>query len=206
MASAEFAEVVGLTGYDLQNYGGGIPWEWRVRHWLRLTPSLRAGDSDHLGRVVPLSFVDPSNESFDVRWLPGFCQVYRRASIAGLLFDEDLPTYGGEDLDFSLRVGERGRMVMCGALRLRHYGDATQRVSRIARIRECGFGTGRLLAKRATRRGDRGRIVGTLAGYWLLDILKALRYGSGEGFLSAFARQQGMISGLRSIRKSLARP
>ena len=202
MGADDSRDLVGLTGYNDRANPGPSALEMRLRLWLALVPGLRPGCADHLGRAAPLSLPGPVEGWIPVQWLPGYCQVYRRAAIEDLLFDESLPTYGGEDLDFSLRAGRRGKMILCGTLMIAHHCDATQRVSRVERMRQCGFGVGRLMAKGSTGLGDIRRIAATVLGYLVFDLLKALAGRSIEGMQCAVARQRGILSGLRSLKES----
>ncbi len=61
----------------------------------------------------------------DVEWLSGCSMSYRVGHIDGLRFDVRRAGYGlGEDVDFSMRAAERGRLVWTPAARLEHHqGD-----------------------------------------------------------------------------------
>jgi len=64
------------------------------------------------------------------RALYGCNMVYRAAVIGDLRFDEALPLYGWqEDIDFSYRLGARGRLVQCDAMSGVHMGEKVGRTS-----------------------------------------------------------------------------
>ncbi|HEX4179478.1 MAG TPA: glycosyltransferase [Caulobacteraceae bacterium] len=65
-----------------------------------------------------------------LRGLYGCNMVIRAAAMKGLRFDENLPLYGWqEDVDFSHRVGARGRLVKCADLSGVHMGEKAGRSS-----------------------------------------------------------------------------
>src|SRR5271165_443792 len=94
---SDMQDVGGITAYDLLNYPMRMSARWYLRWLLGVMPGRDPGRVDHLGRAVPISFLKPWSGHKDVGWLPGFCMIYRRAVLEGLLFDEYLSTYGGED-------------------------------------------------------------------------------------------------------------
>jgi GT2 family glycosyltransferase len=64
------------------------------------------------------------------RALYGCNMVLRATAIADLRFDENLPLYAWqEDIDFSYRVGEKGRLVDCAAMAGVHMGEKAGRTS-----------------------------------------------------------------------------
>jgi GT2 family glycosyltransferase len=64
------------------------------------------------------------------RALYGCNMALRGAAIAELRFDENLPLYAWqEDIDFSCRVGARGRLVDCAAMAGVHMGEKIGRTS-----------------------------------------------------------------------------
>jgi glycosyltransferase involved in cell wall biosynthesis len=78
-------------------------------------------------------------DRFEVDWdtavrpkpgLYGCNMAYRVSAIGALRFDEKLPLYGWqEDVDFSSRLRERGRLVVCDALASVHMGEKAGRGS-----------------------------------------------------------------------------
>lgn len=188
----------GITAYDVLNYPQRITGRWRLRRLLRLVPSLEPGDVDRLGRAVPLSFALPGDARVPVRWLAGFCMVYRREAIRDLAFDEQLPTYAGEDRDFSTRVGRTWRLLLCGDLHAQHLITPAARETCPQRVYQMGFGFGRTFRKQRTRAIDWPLLAYSLAGEFTLDVVAWLRKPTREGLSLALARPRGVVAGLRS--------
>lgn len=203
----EMSDVGGLTGYDLEHYPQPVSWKWRLRNLLGTVPGLDPGAADRLGRHAPLAFVRQSSACLRVGWLPGFCMIYRRESIGDLRFDEGLPTYGGEDRDFSLFVGERWRLLLCGSLLVRHHWSPSARGPAVRRMYETGFGTGRAFAKRARGARDAASIAHYITCEFLMDLLAFVRRPSLHQLRVPFARARGIVAGLSSLpRAPRARP
>lgn len=197
-ARPDAAAVGGVTGYDELHYPEPIPWRWRLRRALGTVPGLEPGAADRLGRHVPHGFAAPTGGAREVGWLAGFCMAYRREAIAGLWFDEALPTYGGEDRDFSLRVGDRWRLWLCPELRLRHHGAPGGRSSAARRVYESGFGIGRGFAKRGRGARDLPAVLHYAAAELAIDLAACVARPSRVAWRMAFARVRGVASGYRS--------
>ncbi|HLG98194.1 MAG TPA: glycosyltransferase family 2 protein [Bryobacteraceae bacterium] len=201
----DMRNVGGVTGYDMVTYGGPMAIRWRIRNLLGAIPSLVPGAIDHLGRAVPVSFVPPFSGCKEVGWLAGFCMIYRRDAVEGLQFDECLPTYGGEDRDFSIQVGKLWRLVFCGDLRLNHHGTPEGRESDVCRMLQNSFGAGRRFAKGVRGLSDYLIIARTLVGDLLVDLLAWAAHPSRSGLLIPIARIQGLIQGWRSVGSARTR-
>jgi glycosyltransferase involved in cell wall biosynthesis len=197
----DMQDVGGITPYDTLHYPVPVTLRWRLRALFGVMPSLNPGETDYLGRAVPLSFLKPWSGSKEIGWLPGFCMIFRRASIEGLLFDELLPTYGGEDRDFSMRVGERHRLLICGDLHLQHHYAREGRDDGLNRLRECSFGAGRRFAKYGRGFRDYLTVARTFAGDFLIDLFAFARNPRPANFLAIFVRIDASIDGLRSVKK-----
>jgi glycosyltransferase involved in cell wall biosynthesis len=198
----DMRDVGGLSAYDILNYPQRINRRWRLRNLFRTVPSLRPGDIDRLGRAVPVSFLEPFSGCKPVGFFYGFCMVFRAEAIRGMSFDEALPTYGGEDRDFSFRVSKRSHLMICGDLHLRHFQTLQSRDSGVHRIYQTGFGAGRTFAKHHTRILDYLVLLWTLGCEFMLDSLAFLLHPSWDRFLGPFARAAGIVGGLRSYRLS----
>jgi len=71
-----------------------------------------------------------ANSTRPLRALYGCNMAYRATAMAGMRFDENLPLYGWqEDIDFSYRMAERGRLVKSAALAGVHLGEKAGRIS-----------------------------------------------------------------------------
>jgi glycosyltransferase involved in cell wall biosynthesis len=197
---AEMSGVGGITGYDVLHYPTPISARWKLRKLLGVIPSLNPGEADGLGRAVPVSFLPRFKGCRPVGWLSGFCMVYRRAAVEGLEFDEGLPTYGGEDRDFSARVGRNWQLVIDGDLEIRHHYSSQGRATEIERMRQTGFGIGRRFAKSARSAKDYGRVLQTLAGDCVVDAIHFLCRPSASNFSLILVRLGGSVRGYCSWR------
>ena len=73
---------------------------------------------------IPWSFLPPTEDDTDGDWLPGCCMMWRTALAREVSFNDRFHGYSqGEDLDFSLRMRNHGRLVMSGRARLWHYHE-----------------------------------------------------------------------------------
>ncbi len=196
---SEMKDVGGVTGYDVLNYGVPMRFRHKLRGAFGFYSNWRPGALARCGLVVPLGIQPPFSGCIDVGWLGGFCMLYRREAIAGLYFDEGLPTYGGEDTNFSMKVGKKWRLVLCGDLQLKHHRTITSRVNGPAQVFDTSFGTARNQLSESM----------TFAGVmWLLwfavlefgfDLLSFVRRPSRMTLNIIMARQRGLIAGIRSI-------
>jgi GT2 family glycosyltransferase len=148
---------------------------WRVRHLLRILPSLRPGRYHRSGVSVPWLFLNPTNELVEGDWLPGCAMMWRTEEARAVGFYEAFDGYAlGEDLDFSLRMRAKGRLVIAGAARVLHFIDPKGRPS--------AFETGYMsvynryqIHRRAFP--DRTRSDRFWFGYsWILDTLLLARF------------------------------
>lgn len=194
----DMQDVGGISGYDTLNYPAPITARWRLRRFLGVVPSLEPGAVNRLGSSVPVSFLRPFSGCRPVGFFYGFCMIYRAAAIAGMSFDEQLPTYGGEDRDFSFRLSRRWRLMICGDLHLRHFQTPQARESAVRRMYQTGFGAGRTFAKHRTGRLDYMGLVRAMACDFLIDTAGFLQRPSLQRFLMPFARAAGMLAGVRS--------
>ncbi len=194
-------DVGGMSGYDNLHYGQ--PWSrrWRMRAALGVVPALRPGNIDRLGRSVPIGFVQPFSGFLPVGFLYGFCMLYRKTALDGLAFDVDLPTYGGEDRDFSSRVGRHWRLVIYGDLHLEHHSSPESRDSAPRRVFQAGFGTGRALAQNASSWLDYLELVRVLTLEFLVDAIAFLAHPARERLLATFTRGAGLLAGFRSASR-----
>lgn len=105
-----------------------LPWRWRARRALGVVPSLTPGRYTRSGHSIPLELAPPFTGCRPVDFPTGYCMAYRSRVLEEVRF---VPSTGiGEDLHFSLRVGQRYQLLHCGDARLRHFHDPTGRPSR----------------------------------------------------------------------------
>ncbi len=80
------------------------------------------------GCPIPWSFLRQDEGVAEGDWLPGGAVMWRTEDARAVGFNEDFAGYGqGEDLDFSLRVARRGRLLMACAARLEHLHEEAGR-------------------------------------------------------------------------------
>jgi glycosyltransferase involved in cell wall biosynthesis len=199
---SDMQDVGGITPYDLLHYPTPVTLRWHLRGLLGVMPGQDPGAADHLGRAVPISFLKLWSGRKDIGWLPGFCMIYRRTAIAGLLFDELLPTYGGEDRDFSMRVGEKWRLLICGDLHVKHHYTIEGREDGLGRLRESSFGAGRRFAKYRRGMGDYLTMARAIVGDAIVDVVALLRRPGRNSFLTLFVRIHALFAGFRSVGNS----
>jgi len=199
---SDMQNVGGITGYDTLNYPMPVSLRWRLRWLFGAIPSLVPGDIDHLGRAVPVSFLKPFSGFKEVGWLSGFCMIYRRAAVSNVRFDELLPTYGGEDRDFSIQVGKSWRLRMCGDLWIEHHYAPQGRVAAAQRMFQTGFGVGRRFAKQARNFFDYCVMARSLVVDFFVDVLAFLHRPSRDNFQVTVARMSGFVAGVRSCSES----
>jgi GT2 family glycosyltransferase len=191
-------QVGGITGYDVVNYPQAINLRWRLRRLLRTIPSLEPGAINRLGASVPVSFFPPFSGSKPVGFFYGFCMIYRRSAIAGLSFDEELPTYGGEDRDFSFRAAQRAPLLLAGDLHLKHFRSEQSRDSLVERTRQTGFGAGRTFAKHRQYSRDYLFLAWSMLCEFSIDSLAFAQGPSWEKARMPFARVAGTVAGVKS--------
>ncbi len=195
LARPEHAGVGGLTGYDTANYNYPVSARWKLRKMLGITPSLEPGDSDHLGRSVTLAFQAPFTGVRAVKWLPGFCQIFRHQAIEGLRYDERIVV---EDRDFSMKVGENWRLLFSGDLKLAHHRDEETRHSQAFQTWRAAFGLGRSFAKRSKSARDLISAVHVFLGEAVIDALIFCRQPRLVNLDVAWSRMKGFLAGYRS--------
>jgi glycosyltransferase involved in cell wall biosynthesis len=205
-ARQDFQDVGGITGYDDVNYSAPLTWRWRLRRTLGVIPDLPPGGVDRLGRGIPLSFLQPFTGFKEVGLLPGFCMIYRRSAVGTLRFDELIPTYAGEDRDFSMQIGWRSRLLVCGDLHLSHHASLQGRDSELARNFQSAFGMGRRFAKFAHGGRDWVKLGGTFLGDSVIDAMFLLVSPGRMNGATFITRIKGFFAGLSSETKARRQP
>ena len=201
-ARSDMKTAGGATAYDTRNHPQPISWRWRLRAGLRIAPQLTPGAIDRLGRSIPIGFAKPFHGLLDIGYMAGFCMLYRATAIKGLRFDESIPTYGGEDRDFSARVGKSSRLVLCGDLPIEHHCAPQSRDSDVQRTFQAGFGIGLGFAKNATQMLDYLELARVIICEFLVDSVACAYKPTRQKLLMPFARTAGFFQGLRSFRAS----
>jgi GT2 family glycosyltransferase len=120
-------EVVGVGAY-ISNSSRSPSTLWRVRHHLRMVPSLEPGRYFGSGISVPWSFLPPTDKAVEVDCLPGCAMTWKTSVVRELGFHSGFDGYAlGEDLDLSLRALRKGKLVLAGAAQLKHLHEPSGR-------------------------------------------------------------------------------
>jgi GT2 family glycosyltransferase len=113
-------QIVGAGG-AIDEPGRGQEKLWRLRRALGIVGELTPGRYSRSGMSIPWSLLPPGRGPVEGDWLPGCAMIWRTAPARAEGFHEGFAGYAqGEDLDFSLRMGRRGRLVLVRSARLRH--------------------------------------------------------------------------------------
>lgn len=98
---------------------------WRLRRLLYIVPALAPGRYYRSGISTPWSFLPPTDAVLEGDWLPGGATMWRTQVARETGFNEGFAGYGsGEDLEFSLRIGKRGRLLLNGGARVLHLHES----------------------------------------------------------------------------------
>jgi GT2 family glycosyltransferase len=108
-------DLVGATGHVIADGANGPGFTFEEAEALLATHATQA---------------EPGIRSAPRRGLYGCNMSYRVEAIGDMRFDEALPLYGWqEDVDFSYRMGKRGRLLHCDAMAGVHMGEKAGRTS-----------------------------------------------------------------------------
>jgi len=101
---------------------------WRLRRILGLAPPFEPGCVPPEGHGWPISFLAPGADEVPVDCLMGGASAWRRTLLDEVHFSTFYEGYGlYEDLDFSLRAGRRGELVVARAAVVRHLHEPSAR-------------------------------------------------------------------------------
>lgn len=103
--------------------------QMRTRQSLALR--IAFAESRRPGHVLRSGFATLPDHSIDVgetEWFPGFAMTFRRSVFHRHLFDGNLAFYG-EDLEFLIRAGTLGQLLVSNKLEVRHKADELGRDS-----------------------------------------------------------------------------
>ncbi len=94
---------------------------WRTRKLLGIVSTLEPGRYVRSGMSIPWGFLPPGPGVREGDWLPGGATMWRTEIARRLGFEEGFEGYGqSEDLEFSLRAGREGKLLLAAAARVRH--------------------------------------------------------------------------------------
>jgi GT2 family glycosyltransferase len=121
-------DVVGVAAY-MRNQAWPLSdsWVWRARRWLRLVSDLQPGSYHRSGISIPWNL--PSLQGLiEGDWLPGCAMMWRTAIAREVGFYEGFDGYAqGEDLEFSLRARQHGKLFVSGAAHVIHHYESSGR-------------------------------------------------------------------------------
>jgi GT2 family glycosyltransferase len=99
-----------------------VSFRWRVRQALRLVQKKEPMRYDPSAISLPMALAKPFSGTKEVDIVPGGASCFRREVFATERFSSFFEGYSnGEDVEMSLRVGKRFRLLWCGSARLTHY-------------------------------------------------------------------------------------
>ncbi len=97
---------------------------WRVRRVTGIVSTLKPGRYCRSGLSTPWGFLAPTDSVVPGDWLPGCAMMWRSDLAREVGFPERFTGYGsGEDLDFSLRMAQKGRLLVAGTAHAVHLKD-----------------------------------------------------------------------------------
>jgi GT2 family glycosyltransferase len=128
---------VGAVGGAIVNQiNRAIPRRWRLRLALGLVPRVEPGTYHHSGTSTPRGLQKPFTGTKPVDVLPGCAFAFRREVLEQERFSEFFDGYSqGEDLEMSLRVGRRWKVISSGDARVIHKPAAGGRPGSFAKGR-----------------------------------------------------------------------
>jgi GT2 family glycosyltransferase len=119
--------VVGV-GACVQNQQTRPTPRWRLRRFLGLVPKLQPGKYYRSGHSIPWSFLPLTEGTVEGDWLPGGATMWKTEAARATRFNDQFEGYGSsEDLDFSLRIAKRGKLLLAGSARVLHLHEPAGR-------------------------------------------------------------------------------
>lgn len=122
-------EVVGVGAY-VQNHYPRPPFLWRLRRRLRIVSSLTPGIYCRSGIAIPWGLLGPTEACVEAEWLSGCAMMWKTIVAREVGFNELFSIASGysngEDLEFSLKMATRGKLVVAGRARVWHLHDVHQ--------------------------------------------------------------------------------
>jgi GT2 family glycosyltransferase len=113
-------DVAGVAAY-IENERLTPPMLWRMRRYTGIVSTLKPGRYCASGISTPWGFLPPTEARVGGDWLPGGATMWRTDLARAIRFEDGFAGYGsGEDLDFSLRIGRHGLLVLAGDARVQH--------------------------------------------------------------------------------------
>jgi GT2 family glycosyltransferase len=120
----DIAGEIGAAGACIVNeVNKPISRRWRIRRAIGLIPRSEPLVYNHAGTSAPMGLLKPFTGSREVDIFPGGACAIRREVFQSLRFSEFFAGYSwGEDLEMSLRIRRRWRVLCCGDAHVFHRG------------------------------------------------------------------------------------
>lgn len=118
------AETIGAVGACIVNeINKPMNRRWRIRRALRIIPRSLPYVYNDVGTSAPSGLLKPFSGVRDVDIFPGGACLIRRSVFSSERFSEFFAGYSyGEDVEMSLRIRRKWRVVCCGDAHVWHYG------------------------------------------------------------------------------------
>lgn len=115
------ADVAAVAGSIVNERNQPLSLRWRLRLRLGLVPRIQPGEYAATATSIPRSLVAPFTGLRATQIVPGGATVYRREALRAERFSRYFAGYSaGEDLEMSLRLGRRWRLLWSGDALVEH--------------------------------------------------------------------------------------
>jgi len=105
---------------------------WDILNWMGAIPDLTPGKYHRSGLIAPLRLLGSHQGGVNVDRLQGGCTIWRTSIARRVRFSEFFHGYAqSEDLEFSRRIAQYGRLVVSGKAQVRHLHDIQGRPDQI---------------------------------------------------------------------------
>lgn len=188
----------GVGWYTFEGWARREPWRWRARRLLGLSSPLAPGRMPPEGHGRPVNF-PPSGKDYIVDFVMGGVSSWRLQVVRKVRFSTFFEGYGlYEDLDFCIRAGREGAIVLCTRAQVQHHHDPSGRPNR--------FLYGRMVVRNGWyvwRQKWPAPSIGNRCKWWAITVLLTLiRIPQGiSGFAEACGRMVGWFEVLFSPPK-----
>jgi glycosyltransferase involved in cell wall biosynthesis len=178
--AADTAKSIGAIGGCITNeLDRPLIMRWRIRLSLGIIPRIEPMRYAHCGTSNPRSMLKPFGGTRDVDLLPGCAFTFRRQVLESERFSGFFDGYSqGEDMEMSLRVGKRWRVVCSGDAKVEHHQAPSGRPASFAKgrmeVRNRVFIWRRHSRAQATLI-DKGRLLADFGFLALVDLAGFLR-------------------------------
>ena len=113
-----------------------IGWEWHWRWLFRVVPNLEPGRYHRTGFSTPWRNLPADRNTVEGDWLHGGATMWKTSAARRVGFYTGFCGHGppsGEDLEFSLRIGQEGKLVLATKAKAQHLHDPSGRPNHVRR-------------------------------------------------------------------------